>query len=203
MAQNATHAPSSINEERSAVTLSPTQAEVEKRLRNTQVTGPARGQAVKEKTREKLEETKEKVRERRNERIRHFYQTLKRRLQAAVERLKKLGERISKRLDKFASRGFEVTALRQKLTNAQSKLSEVEKTIAGLDLEVEAILTSDDPKIAFEKLRKTLREVKEDLKAIHQTYVEIITEIKATLPKTTESPVPVGATITVAPTQGM
>lgn len=190
-AVNTTTSPTNIN----------VRNEVQDRLNNIRATQAA----VKEEVKEKISQTKEMLAEKRKALITNFYYVLKKRLEAAVERLKKLGTRISSRLDKLTAQGYDVSALKVKLADAQTKLSEVEKTISLLDPQMTGVINSETPKVAFEKVRNNLKEIKQNLKDVHQEYVEIIVEIKALLPKTTVSPTlgSTGITPTLIPTKGV
>ena len=156
------------------------------------VTPVPRGNKTVTMTPKITEEVKDKtlpnVIEKRNQRIRNFYQRLKIRLQAAVKRLQKLTIRISSRLDKLTQQGTDTSALKLKLTETQTKLDSIDDEIKTSDMQMEQLFTSTDPKTSFSQVKETLTQIKEDLKTVHQELVVIITEIKATLPKTTISP---------------
>lgn len=155
------------------------QTETQNRLESVRATGTARKDEIKEQVEERREEVKEKMIVKREERVRNLFSLLTRRFQAAVERLKKLGERINNRLTKLSESGNDVSSYQQQLSSASTLLSQVEQKISGLNSILESALANSDPKSAFDtSLKAEIDSIKEDLKSVHQTYVQIITQIK-------------------------
>lgn len=162
--------------ETSATSVSSTSSEV----RNTSTT-PGRGKQdeIKQQVEQKREVVKVQLTAKRQERVKNLFSNITRRLQAAVERLKKLGERINTRLTKLSQSGQDVSNYQQQLTGALSLLSQVEQKITGLNSTLESTLATQDPKGIYDgSLKLELESVKNDLKTVHQTFVQIITQIK-------------------------
>lgn len=140
------------------------------------------GGLIKQDNKEKAEANKEKAALKRKDNIHKYYLNIKNRLLAAVDRLKKLGGRISSRLDKSAKQGLDVVSLQLTLTQQQAQLIVIEEEINNLDTEEELLLSSDNPQTAFLQIKNSLTKIKDELKAVHQAYVQVITQLKTVAP---------------------
>lgn len=112
--------------------------------------------------------------------IRSFWERLFTRLRAAVDRLEYLILRIESRLTKIESTVPQIntTDIREELTAAKEMLNSQKEKMQNLKPEIEKVLSSDDPKEAFAKIRLEIRDIKIGLIEVHRKLVHIIGKIK-------------------------
>src|SRR3989344_4299419 len=85
------------------------------------------------------------------------------RFQAAIERLGRLADRIDARIVKLEEKGFDLSEAEAKLPLARTAIDEAVQAAEDAEAALEAALTSEDPKAAFESVRAIVKTVQEKL----------------------------------------
>ena len=126
-------------------------------------------QEIRVKIEEKKTERLEKLSAIRRERIMSYSNKMIVRLEATVERFEKLITRIEKR---------DVSEIKTSLNEAKQKLTLVKSNVATLKDSLSSMTTVEDPKAEFEKVRETLKGIKNDFKEVHSKLVKLVGDIK-------------------------
>jgi HPt (histidine-containing phosphotransfer) domain-containing protein len=114
------------------------------------------------------------------QRIRHFFQLLTKRLEAAVARLETLISRIESRLEKIETQeeDIDTTSIREELEKIKANLDTAKADLETAKTSLETILESDQPKNAFQDVKELIKEIKQQLITIHRDLVYLIGDIK-------------------------
>jgi Mg2+ and Co2+ transporter CorA len=143
-----------------------------------------RGLQVKQEVKNRIATNSEEralaLDERRRERIGAFFEIMVKRFEAAIARLEKLIERIENRIDKIKEEtpSEDLTSQEEQLNDAKDKLEAAKDAISDMQDEFETFLTSDEPRVVFKELGKSIRDLKSDLVEIHRILVQIIGDLK-------------------------
>lgn len=120
-----------------------------------------------------------KLQEKRQERIMAYYGNLSKRITATIARIEKLIERIETRLASIEEdSGVDVTFIESQLADAKELLDQASASLLAANDTLEVVLESEDPKEAFALTRETVKEIKNNLKEVHQILVHVIGDIK-------------------------
>jgi len=129
---------------------------------------------------EKRIEIREKLSAIRRERIRNFFGKMVVRLEATVERLEKLTTRIEARIKiiKDKNEDINTTEVEKTVSEAKIAITKAKTELANLKINLETMLESNDPKIEFANVRKSLKDIIQYLKDTHKLLVQVIGDIK-------------------------
>jgi len=100
------------------------------------------------------------------------------RMYAAVERLEVLSQRIDSRITKLEEDGFDMTSSKNLLDDAQVKIDDAKLKISGLSDGYESIIEVDNPKDYFERIRTDVQNIRDILKDIHLSLIEVVKTIR-------------------------
>ncbi len=170
---------------------------------------------IQERIKEKRATQESKLTQLRKEKIRKYWNLMEKRISATIERLNKLITRIESRIVKIKEENTDIdtSKVEPEIDKAKDLLSDTQKLLNETSENIDVILESENPKIAFEILREKVQEIKKNLIKVHNILVHIIGDIKGlrvgtyklsptqkTLPTSTPTTMP---TSTVTPTEGV
>lgn len=126
------------------------------------------------------EQVREKISAVRRERIRSYFGHMVTRFEAIIERLEKIITRLETRIKKIESGNEEIKtdSVKNDIKQAKEMVSSVKIELQKTKTLNEEMLASDDPKISFEKVRESTKNIKENLTEIHKLLVHAIGELK-------------------------
>lgn len=139
---------------------------------------------VKENQIKKVEERKEDISAKisfvRKERIRKYAGRMITKIEALIVRLNKLAERLETRIAKIKlnKNNLDTTQAEADLSNAKLKLTEANSKLDTIKLNLEATLSSGNPKEENQRVKTSLTELKSILKEAHLLMVHSIGELK-------------------------
>lgn len=118
--------------------------------------------------------------ENRKLRIRTFYNTLAKRLNAAIGRLERLTDRIESRVAKIKENNedLDLKKVEADLLAAKSLLANAEAELNAATENLDTVLESNNPKEAFEIIKSVIQGVRKDLVDVHRLLVKLIGDIK-------------------------
>jgi len=143
-----------------------------------------RGVQNREEARIKVENKKEEIQHKitaiKRERIRSYYGKMVVRLEATIERIQKLITRLETRISKIEesdnSNKIDIPKARADVALAKTKLADVEAELSYLN--IEDIISSDNPKEEFKNVINSVKLIKDGLKEVHKLLVQTIGDIK-------------------------
>lgn len=155
-----------------------------------------RREAIREQIQERRVTIRARISEVRKERIRHIFNRLIKRFEAAITRLEKLISRIESRLDKIeaANEDIDTSSIRDELDKAKDSLASAKTAIAEAKASLEDILSSEDPREAFGVVRDLIKEIKTELVEVHRILVHVIGNIRGLRVGVTRGELPTPAT---------
>ena len=115
------------------------------------------------------------------ERIKAYVERIIRRFNTAIERLEKLADRVDSRIEKLEGRGLDLSTASTLVDEARREIKNVKVVVAGVLSETETALETDNPKIAFQRVKEILSGAKQDIKDAHKKLVEAIRAVKASV----------------------
>ncbi len=129
---------------------------------------------------EKKATIESRLNERKTQLIRSFWGRLIARLEALVGRLEKLIARIQSRIEKIKQTNpdIDTAKIENELNEAVTILSNAKEKIDNADAKIEEVLSSNNPRLAFQEVRGIIQDIKMDLVETHRKLVHIIGEIK-------------------------
>jgi len=130
---------------------------------------------------EKRDEQREKLLEKRKERTLAYAERMTKRLNAALDRIKKLGDRVDSRISKLKERGVDTTRAEELMGEARISVSVAREGVVNAKAAIVAALELENPKEAFEEVRRIVKGVVENIKSAHMATVEAIKALKASL----------------------
>ena len=148
-------------------------------------------QEVKDQEEQQNRDKKEaKQVEKRKEEIQKFWDKMVHRLQILIRNEKNLADRIQKRLDALISQGADVIDAKAKLAIARTKIADAEKALANASAQVSSIISSNDAKIAFSKVKDLNNQVLAKIKEAQRALVDAINATSAIKPSPSSTPTP-------------
>ena len=116
----------------------------------------------------------------RRQRISHFFGLMKKRIEALILRIERLIARIESRLAKIEETEEEIDTanIHENLDTAKALLEESKDLLILAEEELENTLSSEDPKEAFEIVRETIHQIRDNLKEVHRLLVHVIGDLK-------------------------
>lgn len=139
-----------------------------------------RRQEVRTEIQQRQTTTRVQATERTKKQVRLLFGRMIARMEAAVSRLERLIARIEARLSKMEDEDVQIdtAAVRKTLDQAKDDLVEADAALSQAKTSLEDILSAASPKEAFTDLRALIREIKEQLVAIHRSLAQIIGRLK-------------------------
>lgn len=137
-----------------------------------------RSKEVREKAKEGRATQEAQVKEKRRERMSGFAQRMTIRMEKAIERLERLTSRIQSRIDKIKAEGQDVSSIQNKLDSAKTKLATSKTDLQSAKAELESVITSDNPKEAFSRVRSKIQGIKRQIVEVHRALTSLIGDIK-------------------------
>ncbi|OGF62525.1 hypothetical protein A2926_02190 [Candidatus Giovannonibacteria bacterium RIFCSPLOWO2_01_FULL_44_40] len=135
-------------------------------------------EAFKAEAQKRVDALQKKVGEERAKRIDQFFNQMVRKFENAIDRLNNLADRIESRLTKTEAAGNDVSKQRDLLKAARDKISAVETALSDAKAQFAAMAKSENPKVAFEKVKELVRGVAQKVKDAHKALVDVVTAIK-------------------------
>ncbi len=134
---------------------------------------------AKQKIQTVKQEAKERLAQNAADRVKKHVEIVTRRLSAALDRLTKLADRLDSRMDKLEERGVELNRARTLLETARTEIRNARTAVAELPVAVAAVITSDNPKESFAKVRELVSQTEASVKKAHKALVDAIAAVKA------------------------
>ena len=136
---------------------------------------------TKERTEERRELIREKLEGQRKERVGSHISKVGESFENAIERIHELEKKIHGRIRDMVARGFDMTKSEELIAGTHTKIDEARAKIQEMKTALEAIVESEDPSVAFAEARELTDPAKEAVRAAHQSLVEVITSMKASI----------------------
>ncbi|OGM20024.1 hypothetical protein A2863_02395 [Candidatus Woesebacteria bacterium RIFCSPHIGHO2_01_FULL_38_9b] len=135
---------------------------------------------LQERLQDKKASREAQLNQKRQDRIKKYWGMLEKRLNAAIERLERLVNRLDSRIAKIKSSGEDIDASEEEsvLLEAKQKLTDAKAQLEIADSMLDEVLTSQNPKEAFDIIRETVKDIKSDLIEIHRMLVQVIGDLK-------------------------
>lgn len=153
-------------------------AEIQERFENRKLLLEQKKEEIKERIEQKRATRQAQLTEKRRERIRSFFNRLVQRINAAIDRLDQLINRIESRLGKIEDEEIDVASIQEVVDEAKALLDVSKASLAATQDSLEDVLSNEDPKEAFEVVRATIKDIKNNLQEVHQLLVHVIGDIK-------------------------
>lgn len=122
--------------------------------------------SLRERLEEKLENKRESIKNRITERarnqIRKIFVHLKEQLEKRITRLEKISQKLKNDTEEFAQKGEDVEEIKLHLANADNFLKQSRDVLATLDVELENLLQSQEPKTNFTHLKAMVKEARQN-----------------------------------------
>lgn len=139
-----------------------------------------------------LEKKKEQLEERRRtknqERIQKFWEQMEKRLSVLIRNEKKLAERIDSQIAKRTAAGADMADTSGKLKKARTLIADAEKSLTDAASAITKIISGNEPKDAFAKVRNLNKDVLDKIKAAHKALVDVFSQVKQARPTPTPEP---------------
>src|SRR3989344_6817228 len=138
----------------------------------------AKRETFKTDAQKRVDALKKKEGEERAKRIEQFFNQMVRKFENAIDRLNNLADRIESRLTKTEAAGNDVSKQRDLLKAARDKISAVETALSDAKAQFAAMAKSENPKVAFEKVKELVRGVAQKVKDADKALVDVVTAVK-------------------------
>ncbi len=136
---------------------------------------------TKEQIEERRELIKEKLEGQRKERVQSQIDRTGEGFENAIERIHELEKKVHGRIRDMAERGFDMTTPEELIAGTHEKIAEARARIQEMKTALGEIVESEDPSDAFAKARELTDPAKEAVRAAHQSLVEVIKSIRASV----------------------
>jgi len=140
-----------------------------------------RATAIEEKKAEieaRREEKRAVLTERIQTRITGLAENATARLQAAIASMGEIVSRIKSRAEVLEARGVDVSDALRILDSAEAKLAEASAELSGIDVDVEYVVTSDEPRTDWENARAQFSAIRDLLKEARELLREAVSALK-------------------------
>ncbi len=123
--------------------------------------------------------TRDEIRkQQRDQQVQNMIKKMTVRFNAAIAREGKLADRIASRLDKAAQNGKDVTALRQKLSDARLKIADAKSALDAAVAQLQAAIASSTAKNMMKDITHAFANVTTKLKMAHAALVDVTNSLK-------------------------
>ncbi len=113
---------------------------------------------------------------------------MKQRLDSAITRVESIINRLDSRITKIEATGITLESAKQKVMQARTEIATAKTTSSTLPALFAEIRSSDVPlRVAFEKMKRALKETEARIKIAHKAVVEAIVSVKASTETTATS----------------
>ncbi len=146
-----------------------------------QVRSPAASTPGKELRQElpgKTQEAKKSPGEEKMGIITQYFEKMTKRLDAALEREKKLMDRVESRIKKFEEKGAHVDAAKKNLSDARVAWQRAKDALYEAKTKFESLKASNNPKTAFQDVKKLVIDAVSLIKKTHAAVVKTIMSLK-------------------------
>jgi hypothetical protein len=133
----------------------------------------------KQNIKEHKEQVKAKLTERVRNRVQTVAQNITHRLERRIARLEEFAVHLEELADKFEAKGADVVEARVKVDEAKNYLSIARTDLDLVDVQLDQLLTSEDPRADYEEFKSAVRTVRDDLQAARKALVEAVSLLKA------------------------
>lgn len=110
--------------------------------------------------------------------ITRYFDKMTKRLDAALEREKKLMDRVGSRIKKFEEKGAHVDAAKKNISDARAAWQKAKDALDEAKTKFEALKASDNPKIAFQNVKRLVMDVVGLIKKTHAGIVKTVVSLK-------------------------
>lgn len=136
-------------------------------------------QERQEEREDRVEERRERLSERRANIVERHAKRMKDRIEAAIKRIERLTERANDAVERFGNKGADVSTAEEALLGAEGILTELELLLVDYDETLEDVLTSDEPRVAFEDMKVVVREIIGKIKEAHASVIGAVRSLNA------------------------
>lgn len=173
------NSPISARAEISQLTKEERREELENRLEERKELNYQRRLELKNEIEERKASQAARLAEARQMRISKYFMNLKVRIEATILRIETLIDRIESRLAKIEETGdVDTTSIHEQLESAKSLLEESRDLLTLAEDELENTLESENPKDAFEYVRQSIHQIRDNLVEVHRILVHVIGDIR-------------------------
>jgi len=116
--------------------------------------------------------------ERSKERITNLAANVSNRMDAAVDRLQNVIDRLDSRMEKLTAAEVDTETAAQILASAQTSLDAATAQLLTIDVEVQAAVSAEDPRAAWQDVKALYQNIREQLQTSHAEIKATVTELK-------------------------
>lgn len=150
---------------------------------------PEISQRLEEKNQKRTEKQQTKI-EKKREQLKKFWEKMVHRLGVLIRNEERLANKVQEKLNQAALRGKDVTALNKKLEDAKKLVADAKKALSDAPGKVLDIIKNSEPKVAREKIKALVKEVRQKIKDAHRALVNVRKELKGLKGGPSPSPSP-------------
>jgi len=168
-----------------------TASSTQNRIQSTKESIEQKKEVIKEKIQKQRALIKEKLEGQRKERVKNQINQTGENFEKAIEKIQELEKKVHERIKEMTVKGFDMSKPEEITENTHIKIAEAQKKIQEMKTALGEITESEDPSEAFIKARELTTPAKEAIREAHQSLVEVIKAIKASIKiKTPETSAP-------------
>ncbi|PIS08996.1 hypothetical protein COT75_04000 [Candidatus Beckwithbacteria bacterium CG10_big_fil_rev_8_21_14_0_10_34_10] len=123
---------------------------------------------------EKKEQVKQKVTEMGRQRIQNIYGRIRNRLERRINRLQTLTAGIEEKRMEFSNNGYETNEVMMMISGTKLNLETATELLSQVDLKIDQVFESEDPKSLLPSLKEDLKEVKENIQTSRQSLAQAV-----------------------------
>lgn len=130
------------------------------------------------KVEEHMDERKAIISERAKERITNLAANVSNRMEAAIARIQNVIDRVNTRIIKLEGAGLDVSEAQRIMASAQTSLDAAAAQIETIDVEVNAAVTAEDPRKAWQTVKAKYQSIRDQLRTAHSEIKAAIQALK-------------------------
>ena len=116
-------------------------------------------------------------------RITNLSANLSNRMDAAVNRIQNVIDRLTSRISKLNGLGIDTNTAKDSLNKAQQEIDQAKTILSTIDDDVANFVGSEDPRANWQKLKLTFTEIRDSIKASHQSLRATVESLKEAVVK--------------------
>ena len=116
-------------------------------------------------------------------RITNLSANLSNRMDAAVNRMQNVIDRLTSRINKLNELGIDTSTALDSLDKAQQEIDQAKTILSTIDDDVANFVGSEDPRANWQKLKLTFTEIRDSIKASHQSLRATVENLKKAIAK--------------------
>ena len=116
-------------------------------------------------------------------RITNLSANLSNRMDAAVNRMQNVIDRLTSRINKLNELGIDTSTALDSLDKAQQEIDQAKTVLSTIDDDVANFVGSEDPRANWQKLKLTFTEIRDSIKASHQSLRATVENLKKAIAK--------------------